>query len=475
MSRNTLNTDGITIRRVNALTSSNTYIPALTTLTSDGHGGTFWAVPSSLGGIPAFNRIVADNYTIAATAPSNTLYISTSQGMGSFVNSTTNLVTFYSKAFTQIDISGGNSIQSYSNSVVSPTLNLVGRNGIRISGDPFTQSLFFDNQVTAISTGIYGYSKFNVISNASTLQLASINNSNNLFITANSTSSILNVVGVGDILLNANSTSNALFMTISTFNSSEYLRISTVAHQTYASTLSTVSSLFCPLSTMIQATSTLSSIVINSLLSTSAGISVRQTFDENNLMNNYTEINLFRLLSSSVQRYIDSNVITFNQINSNISNIFTSSINTTSFIGPFSGTASDLNKTLTASPINFRLDSMSSIINSNSQIKVTYNPSLFYNFTIGQDEVTMISTFVVAGNSVISEGNFVRPFIIDKSSPAYIYTDSMSFVFNPQNITNALTSSFSINHYIHFNSNNTVNTSMSNLTSGTNALIISLT
>jgi hypothetical protein len=134
-----------------------------------------------------------------------------------------------------------------------------------------------------------------------------------------------------------------------------------------------------------------------------------------------------------------------------------------------------LNKTLTASPINFRLDSMSSIINSNSQIKVTYNPSLLYNFTIAQNELLMVSTFVVAGNSVISEGNFVRPLPIYTGLPQYLYTDSMSFVFNPQNITNALTSSFSINHYIHFNSNNTVNTSMSNLTSGTNALIISLT
>lgn len=475
MSRNTLNTDGITIRRVNALTSSNTYIPALTTLTSDGHGGTFWAVPSSLGGIPAFNTVVADNYRIPATAPSNTLYLSTTQGMGSFVDSTKNLITFYSKGFTQIDISGGNTIQSYSNSVVSPTLNLVGRNGIRISSDPLTQRIFIDNQVTAISTGIYGYSKFNVISNASTLKLDAIDNSNNLFITAQSTSSILNFVGVGDILLNANSASNALFMTISTFDSQEYLKISTVAHQTYASTLSTVSSLFCPLSTLIQTNSTISSVFALSLLSTSAGIDVRQTFNENNLMNNYTEINLLKLLSSSVQQYIDSNIVTFGQINCNVASIFTSSLNTTTFIGNVTGTASDANKTLTVSPINFRLDSMSSMMTNPSQIKVTYSPSLLYNLTIGQNELLMVSTSVTACNSIIDEGGFVRPLQIYTGLPSYIYSDTMSFVFNSQNITNALTSSFSINHYIHFNLNNTANTNMSNLTSGTNALIVSLT
>ncbi len=461
MSGNSIDTNTITIRKVNAYTTSNTFIPALTTLTSDGQGGTFWAIPSSLGGIPAFNQIVADNYVIPATSASNTLYISTSQGMGSFVNSTTNLVTFYSKAFTQIDISGGNTLQSYSNSVVSPTLNLVGRNGVRITGDPFTQTLFFDSQATAISTGIYGYSQFNVISNASTISFDSINNSNNTVITANSTSSILNFVGVGDILLNANS--NAILLTISTFNSADYLRISTVAYESYASTLSTVSTLFCPLSTLIQTNSTISSALTLSLLSTSAGIGTRQTFTENNVMNNYTNVSLFNILSNNV-----------NTLSTSITSIFTSSINTTSFIGAVTGTATDANKTLTVSPINFRLDSMSSLITNPSQIKVTYSPSLLYNFTIGHDELLMVSTSITACNSIIDEGNFVRPFLIDKTAPAYIYTDTMSLVLNSQNITNALTSSFTINHYIHFNSNNTANTSMSNLTSGTNALIISL-
>ena len=469
MSGNSIDTNTITIRKVNAYTTSNTYIPALTTLTSDGQGGTFWATPSSLGGIPAFNSVVADNYIIPTASPSNTLYISTAQGMGTFVNSTTNLITFYSKSFTQIDISGGNTLKSYSNSVVSPTLKFVGRNGVSITGDPYTQSLFFDTQATAISTGIYGYSRFNVISNASTLTFNAINNSNNTVITAGSTSSILNFVGVGDILLNANS--NAILLTISSFNSADYLRISTVAYESYASTLSTVSTLFCPLSTLIQTNSTISSALTLSLLSTSAGIGVRQTFTENNVMNNYTNVSLFNILSNNVNT-LSNNV---NTLSNNVTNIFTSSINTTSFIGPVTGTASDANKTLNLSTINFRLDSMSSIMMNPSQIKVTYSPSLLYNLTIAENELLMISTSVVACNSIIAEGNFVRPVPIYTGLPQYLYTDTMSLVFNYQNITNALTSSFSINHYIHFNSNNTANTSMSNLTSGTNALIISLT
>jgi hypothetical protein len=109
-----------------------------------------------------------------------------------------------------------------------------------------------------------------------------------------------------------------------------------------------------------------------------------------------------------------------------------------------------------------------------SQIKVTYSPSLLYNLTIAENELLMVSTSIIACNSIIAEGNFVRPLQIATGMPSYIYSDTMSLVFNYQNITNALTSSFSINHYIHFNSNNTANTSMSNLKSGTNALIISL-
>ena len=292
MSRRTLDTDSITLRQINALTPTNGIIPALTTLTSDGEGGTFWAVPSSLGGIPSFNNIVVDNQAIPATNPFNTLYIST-LGIGTIVNSTTNLLTLYSKGFDAFDISGGNKIAAYSNSILSPTMNLVGRNGIQITGDPFTRTLFFDTQATAISTGIYGYSQMNFISNASTVSVSAVNNSNNLFLTANSTSSIVNFIGTGDIVLNTYSNSNAVFLTISSFDSATYLNMSTLVMQTYGSTLSTVSSLFCDLTTSSQGLSSLSTSISAEISTLSTSISIRQERNENNLMNNYTEINLY--------------------------------------------------------------------------------------------------------------------------------------------------------------------------------------
>ena len=464
MSRRTLDTDSITLRQINVLTPKNGIIPALTTLTSDGEGGTFWAVPSSLGGIPSFNNIVVNNETIPATNPFNTLYIST-LGIGTIVNSTTNLLTLYSKGFDSFDISGGNKIAAYSNSILSPTVNLVGRNGIQITGDPFTRTLFFDTQATAISTGIYGYSQMNFISNASTVSISAVNNSNNDFLTANSTSSIVNFIGTGDIVLKTYSNSNAVFLTISSFDSATYLNMSTLAMQTYGSTLSTVSSLFCGLETSGQGLSSLSTCIFAEISTLSTSISIRQGRNENNLMNNYTEINLYKVLSTSVASFI------------NTSNSYVSSINTASAIGPFTGAGGG---NLDVSPLGFRLDSMSSLMNQGSQITVSYSPSLLYSMTIAASEMPIMSTFIVAGNTTVAEGVFTRPWALGLTNPPvtapYLYTDSMKFVLKFSNITPALTSSFNITHNLDLvNGGNTVEPTMSNLTSGTNGLIINIT
>ena len=74
----TLDTDILTVRKINVLTQTNSFIPALTTLTSDGQGGTYWAVPATLGGIPAINEVVVDNKKITASNPFNTFSISSS-------------------------------------------------------------------------------------------------------------------------------------------------------------------------------------------------------------------------------------------------------------------------------------------------------------------------------------------------------------------------------------------------------------
>lgn len=473
MSRRTLDTEIITIRQVNALTPTNGFIPALTTLTSDGKGGTFWAIPSSLGGIPALNQVVVDNLPFPQTNPFNTLYLSTAQGLGSITNSTTNLITLYSKAFTTFDISGGNMLTSYSNSIVSPTVKFAGRNGVRITSDPFTQTLFFDTQTSAISTGVYGFSQINMISNASTVSQAAIQNSNRLTLSAGSVSSILNLVGTGDIVLNGNSTSNSVFLTISTFNSAEYLNISSLVRSIYPSTLSTVSSLFCNNSTLLTSMSTATS----ELISTSSSLQRQINFTDNNVMNFYTNIDLYRLLSTSLR---DTNTVLSNALDTIVS--YSSSINTSQFTKTYQGTVG-IDQHISFSSIQFRLDSVSSLINEGAQFVLTYSPSMLYNFLIPTASLASVSTFIKAGDTTINEATFVRPWFVQTTNSGitqpYLYTDTMRFVIKSSNITKALDSTFTIYHHVDVNSvsypNIQTNGAINYLTPGQNSLSYTLT
>ena len=473
MSRRTVDTEIITIRQVNALTPTNSFIPALTTLTSDGQGGTFWAIPSSLGGAPALNQVVVDNLPFPQTSTFNTLYLSTTQGMGSITNSTTNLITLYSKGFTGFDISGGNMLTSFSNSILSPTMKLVGRNGVRITGDPLNQTLFFDSQASAISTGIYGYSQINMISNASTVSQAAIQNSNRLNMSAGSVSTILNLVGVGDIVLNGNSTSNSVFLTISSFNSAEYLTISSLVYATYPSSMSTVSTLFSDRSSLITSMSTNT----GQLLSTSLSFQTQIQNTQNTMMDFYTNIDLFRLLSTSVQA---SNVVFSNALDAVVS--YSSSINTSQFTKTYQGVVGS-NQHITVSTVQFRLDSVSSLINHGAQFMMSYSPSLIYNFLITSANLAFVSTFIVAGNTTINEATFVRPWFLQTTDPIntkpYLYTDTMKFVINSSNIANALDSTFTIYHHVDVNMvsypNDRTNEAINNLTPGFNSLAYTLT
>jgi hypothetical protein len=451
-----LDTDSITIRKVNALTPTNSFIPALTTLTSDGQGGTYWAVPATLGGIPAINQVVVDNTKITANKPFNTFAISSLRGIGTLVDPVTNIISLYSKCFDTFDISGGNSISAYSNSVVSPTMKLVGRNGVKITSDPFTQTVFFDTAASAISTGIYGYSDFNFISNASTLNIDAINNSNRTVLTAGSTSSLINFIGVGDIVLNTNATSNAVFMTISSFTSADYLANSTLLNTMYASTLSTVSSLF------IANTSPSGNPTLNALLSTSAGIQSNIQFNADNVMNNYTNLDVFKILSNTVDKSVS----------------YSSTLTTTDFMGVYTGTL-ETSKSITVSTIQFRLDSMSSFINNGAQVVITYSPSLKYNFTMLETEIANVSTFLIAGDSRIYHGTFVRPWVIQGTygtPQPYLYTDTMKFVLDNSNINSALNSTFTFYHKVDLSAvTSVISPSINILTCEHNSFNVTLT
>jgi hypothetical protein len=295
-SRRTYDTEMITLRQIFAYNSNNSVIPALRVLTTDGKGGTLWATPSSVGGIPAFNEVIANGTSILADEPFNRLYLSTSDGLGMIRNPATNEIRFYNKGFTEFNVVGGNKLVGYSNNTVTPVVKFEGRGGVRVSADPLTNTMFIQGVPTAISTAAYAFGQINVISNASTLTPNAIGNSNNAYLTATSPSSLVSILGLGDIKLYTNTTSNAYFIGISTFNSADYLQLSSIAFNGYASTLSTVSSLFYDIPKTGVATSSLKNLISN----ISTGIDSNFKYFETYFVTNYTSLNYFGLNSTSV-------------------------------------------------------------------------------------------------------------------------------------------------------------------------------
>jgi hypothetical protein len=246
-SRRTYDTDAITLRKVFAKDPGNSNIPALRTLTADGQGGTFWAVPSTLGVYPSFNQIVTSGGTYTADLSYNTFRLTAGENIGMVDGSPGSNQTYvYAKAFSQFDVSGENSVYAFLNNQLDSSVTFAGQGGITLRADPATNTMFIVGPASnayTVSTGIYGFSQLKVIDAASTIT-SSIQNWQGNYITATSPSTTLNLIGIDDIHMSTNVTTNSVFVTISTFTSKGYLDISAHAYGAYPSTLSTVSSLY---------------------------------------------------------------------------------------------------------------------------------------------------------------------------------------------------------------------------------------
>ena len=251
-SRKTYDTDSITLRTVFAKNVDNTNIPALRTLTADGAGRCYWAIPSTLGVLPAFNEIVTSAGSYTADLSYNTFRLNAATGIGMFDGASgSNQTNIYAKCFTNIDVSGGNSIYAFSNNYLTPYVRLAGQGSIQVIGDPATNTLIINGPTQppyAVSTGIYGFNTLKVTPAASTIT-ADVYKWNGDILTADSASTILRFSGVNDIKLSTNVTNDAVFFTISTFTSKGYLDISAAAFSAFGNTTSSISSLYLPIST----------------------------------------------------------------------------------------------------------------------------------------------------------------------------------------------------------------------------------
>jgi len=212
MNKKSYDTDEITLRKVYARTSTNTAVPAMTVLTADGTGGTYWAIPSTLGYNPSFNQIATDAGTFTASSPYNTFTLSQGGGIGFVQGALTNQMYIYSKGFNQVTAVGGNTLYGFSNNVTTPTLNFAATGGISLQANPVTNTLTFTGNGIPISTTLNSFQSLKVFPNLSTptAQISSL--SGFTVLSANNYSSILTLAGTGQISLTSDYNANAVFI-----------------------------------------------------------------------------------------------------------------------------------------------------------------------------------------------------------------------------------------------------------------------
>jgi hypothetical protein len=217
----------------------------MTVLTADGAGGTYWAIPSTLGYNPSFNQIVTDAGTFTATSPYNTFRLNQGGGIGFVQGALTNQMYIYSKGFSQINTVGGNTLYGFSNNVTTPALNFAGAGGISLQANPVTNTLTFTANGLPISTTLNSFQSFKVFENLSTPTsppslISSLAGATTLY--ANNYSSIMTFAGTGQISLTPDYLNNAVYvgMNASTLVTSNLTTQIVSSASVYASTLTLI-------------------------------------------------------------------------------------------------------------------------------------------------------------------------------------------------------------------------------------------
>ena len=244
-SRRTFDTDSITLRTVFAKNGNNTNIPALRVLTADGSGGTSWRLPSSFGTNPSFSQFVTSGGTFTADLSYNTFTLTAGQGMGMTSGGAgTNQLYLFAKAFSEIDVSGANTLKSFSNDTVTPSFKLAGTGGIQLRSDPARNIIYVDGPLTTtVSSGMYGFNRVRVIPSVSGIS-SNLSPSLGTILAANSPSTMLTFSGTGDLLLSTIYSTNQVFFNVSSYTAAGFLAISGEAFGLNTRLTSTIASLY---------------------------------------------------------------------------------------------------------------------------------------------------------------------------------------------------------------------------------------
>ncbi len=245
---------------------NNSAIPAQRVLTADGAGGTYWAIPSTLGLNPSFNQINTSAGNFTADLSYNIFTLTAQTGIGFSEGAGSNELNIYGKAFNQIDVSGNNSLYGFTNNRVTPVVKLAAAGGITLLSDPDTNTVTITAQGTQISSSLFSFQQVQVYRNASTV-FDNLSNTNSVILNAASPSSVLKYVGLSEILLSTNATNNVIFYTLNSNTGTISSILGTYVGKTDFSTATTALA-----STSLGYYNILSTITINGLSTLSTAI-----------------------------------------------------------------------------------------------------------------------------------------------------------------------------------------------------------
>lgn len=462
-SRRTYDTDVITLRTVFAKNAVNSNIPALRVLTADGAGGTYWAIPSSLGENPAFNEIITSAGTYTADLSYNRFRLFAGEGIG-MVNQS-NATVVFGKCFSELDVSGGNKFYAYTDNQVTPYIRVATTGAIQARSDPATNTLFIDGPASKpyiVSTGVYGFSDIKVTQAASTITSTLQNWSGN-FITANSPSTLLRLIGYNDIQLSTNVTTNSIFFAISTFTSKGYLDISANAYGAYPSSMSTVSSIYTSLSSFNSTVSYLSSITgfsFSSVLSSVNALAMstgEQFYILSGLINARATIIQLNSEITGVNNNLKSTVAGLGTTGYISTPSFVSSLQFTSLTNTYKANV-DFNDAgrMTFSSFTFNLSSFSSFVNEKTRVLIQQSQNLVFSgvssilFFYGTQHKQQTTTLGLQDTGYLMTESAVTnilPYSINDFQSNY-FTTSLTMPLSASNVSTYIQSNFTTYHTI---------------------------
>ena len=246
-SKRSLDTDYITLRKVFAKQSDNSQVPTDYVLASAGDGRTYWAPPSTLGGLPTFTEVQFDEQRSIANKDLRLLQISASNGIGlsTAVSSVVNSLQLYGKNFSYIDVSGVSSLYAFSNFLLNNTFLFAPSGFVSSATNPSYNTILLTSlrDAEALSTNIISYQSLKIISTLTSPGDTSPFAGNMIWSKTNS-SAFPVFAGYQDFRFRTQAIPPILGIELSSYSAQNFLGVSTAVATSFLSTLSSISSLY---------------------------------------------------------------------------------------------------------------------------------------------------------------------------------------------------------------------------------------